>query len=257
MATIPHLRSGLLALVLTVAAMAPASAHAPYPGSSARITLPDGSPGRMALWYGDGFLGADPVRAEIRSAAGAILAWTPTGVAASLACAEGARPEDCRAFVFDHGLWPAVWVPDPAGFRVGARPEPPYEPEEWTGAFPATAGQTTPTGFRRADSVATQAWGIVLLVLSRWAGLLLSAALIAAACLALGAAVRAGTAVRMIALGAVATGLFCLAAFQAIVLVLLIGFPAGLLAMLWLLGGLGWLGFRAVRARPLLRPGGP
>lgn len=216
---------------------------------AAPLTLPDGSSGRIEVLHGDGFIGAGLVRVQIRNAAGGVLAWTPADVAAVFACPDASAPEACRAFVFGQAPWPRIWVPDPAGFEPDARPVPPPRPGEWTGPFPGFEGRPGPVGFREVASVSGQLHGLALLVGTFWRGLLFSVALIAGAVALLGRAVRATRPGWKVALWAAAVGAFVAAGFQAVVLVLLIGLPAGVLGVVWGLGAAGWVAVGALRWR--------
>ena len=213
---------------------------APRPRVSevAPVTLPDGSAGRIEILHGDGFLGADPARVQIRDAAGAVLAWTRADVAAVFSCPDRATVGACRAFLFGQAPWPRVWAPDPAGFAWDARPVSPPRPGEWTGPFPGFDSRPGPIGFREVGgSVSSWGLGLALLIGTFWRGLLLSLALGAGAMLLLRGAMRAARPGWKVAFWAAAVGVFAIAGFQAVVLVLLIGFPAGVLGLLWGLGG--------------------
>lgn len=238
--------AAMLALLLPAAPAARAEpASRPHVSEVRPLALPDGSPGRIELLHGDGFIAADPVRAQVRDSMGRVLAWTPAGVAAALSCPEAARTDACRAFVFGQAPWPTVWVPDPAGYAPDARAPAPVLAGDWAGPFPGFDTQPASIGFRRAGGITDRAWGMVLLVLAFWRAMLLSAGLLAGAAMALHGAVRQrARPVLRIGLWAIAAALITLAGFQGMVLVLLIGFPVGLLVLLWVLAGLGWLGLR-------------
>lgn len=241
-----HFLAAMLALTLLVVPAARAEpATRPRVSEVRPLTLPDGSSGRIELLHGDGFIAADPVRAQIRDGMGRVLAWTPAGVAAALSCPVTARPDDCRAFVFGQAPWPTVWVPDPAGYVRNPRLPAPAPAGDWAGPFPGFDTHPATTGFRQADGVVDRAWGMVLLVVAFWRAMLLSAGLLAGAAMALRGATRPGAwSLPRIGLSVLAAALVTLAGFQGMVLVLLIGFPAGLLILLWVLAGLGWLGLR-------------
>jgi hypothetical protein len=172
---------GLIATVLLLLALAPpAWGHRPYSTKNVDMALPDEGALRLELWHGDGIFAVDPVRAQIRSATGAILGYTPTGSAAVLRCRAGGRPEDCRVFVFNFDLLPEAWIPDPASLDWTAPTREVRHDGGWDGPYPEWQDTQLARGFRRDDSLVTRAIGTGMLALARWRGILVSVALLLA-----------------------------------------------------------------------------
>jgi hypothetical protein len=82
----PRYSLSLLLAGLLVSGAATAFAHTPYLWGSWTLTLPDGTPARLRLLYGDGILGPDPVRPVVITSEGKVVALGPRGYAAAVSC---------------------------------------------------------------------------------------------------------------------------------------------------------------------------
>jgi hypothetical protein len=106
-----------IALILVAVAGGSAQAHPPrLAGPPLALYMADGPAAALRLLYGDGILGADPVRPIVVGEHGEVYALGPKGHAVAIACTQ-----QCRVFIFlaDETL-PRVLVPDKTNFLMRA-----------------------------------------------------------------------------------------------------------------------------------------
>ncbi|MGX9356463.1 hypothetical protein ACS3SW_15255 [Roseobacteraceae bacterium S113] len=133
-----------------------ALAYSPYLADKTSVHLDNGGSVTLALWYGDGILGPDPVRVVVFDEVGSLLAVGPLATSLTLRCQRPALSE-CR--VYDHD----------ARLIYTFFPQPPFGKIEWTdagapGQCPSSYGEEFGFEALPVGSLTAMSWEVLSLV---------------------------------------------------------------------------------------------
>ncbi|HWU00609.1 MAG TPA: hypothetical protein VN229_23425 [Terriglobales bacterium] len=148
----------LVAACLVYGCVTPAWAHSPYAIAEKDLALDNGSNVRLERFYGDGIIGYDPVRVQLRDPSGFILAYTPVGSSVATFCPQLER---CWAFTF----WPYSGLPQTWRLVPGAI--------DWQSRLTTDLGpdfdiEDTALAFTPTNSLVLGLFGTCLRMLQAW-----------------------------------------------------------------------------------------